>query len=368
MSTEATSADTTTTSTISETQTDPVLFERRGRLGLITLNRPRAINALNHEMVRLIQHALAEWSTDDAVTAIALTGSGERGLCAGGDIVSIYRDATGGGESSVQFWRDEYTLNAAIARYPKPFVAVMDGIVLGGGIGLAAHASHRIVTETSSVGLPEVTIGFVPDVGGTFLLSRTPGELGTHLALTAGSVGAADAIALGFADHFVPRRRLGELLDGLAEAEDEAAVVAAIAGVEGEAGASTLTGDREWIDAAYGSEDLEEIMSRLSGGNGAHAAEIIATKSPTALKVTLASVRRARRLPDLETVLEQEFRVSVHCLGSPDFAEGVRAQVIDKDRNPRWNPRSIGEVSVDLVESFFAPPPGGDLRLTRGES
>jgi enoyl-CoA hydratase len=347
------------------TTSDPVLFDRLGRLGLITLNRPRAINALNFEMVTLIQRQLDRWAADPAIAVVALVGSGERGLCAGGDIVSIYRDATGGGDSSVQFWREEYALNATIARYPKPFVAVMHGIVLGGGIGLSAHAAHRIVTETSSVGLPETTIGFVPDVGGTYLLSRAPGELGTHLALTAGSVGAADAMAVGFADYFVPRQAVDGLLDALAEVEGEAGVAAAIAGVTGDPGASTLAADRQWIDAAYSTDDLAGIMDRLREGAGADAARVIATKSPMAVKVTLAALRRARALADLETVLEQEFRVSVHCLRSADFAEGVRAQVIDKDRNPKWNPASIDDVSESLVESFFAPAPGGDLRLER---
>jgi enoyl-CoA hydratase len=342
--------------------TAPVLAEKRGRLGHLVLNRPEAINALNHEMVRLIQDTLDAWLTDDEVQTVLLTGSGERGLCAGGDIVSIYQDARDGGTASVDFWRDEYVLDAAIARYPKPFVAIMDGIVLGGGIGLSAHARHRIVTEKSSVGLPETTIGFVPDVGGTYLLSRAPGELGTHLALTAGSITGADAIAIGFADSFVPRERLPELIESL----ETTAAVAAIAAVQQPAPLSPLLEKRAWIDPAYASDDLATILDSLSSSgveDAAAAAATIAKKSPTALHVTLAALRKARTLPSLEAALDQEFRVSIHSLGWPDLAEGIRAQVIDKDRNPQWNPATIDGVDPAATEAAFAPLPGGDLGL-----
>lgn len=339
-----------------------VLFEVRGALGLITLNRPEAINALNHEMVGLIAERLDAWQADDAVRTVALVGAGDRGLCAGGDIVAIYADAREGGTGSIDFWRDEYTLNAAIARYPKPFVAVMDGIVLGGGIGLAAHARHRVVTETSSVGLPETTIGFVPDVGGTYLLSRAPGELGTHLALTAGSMGPGDAIAVGFADAFVPRASIPALLQAL-EGSDPAEAIAALAEPAPEA---VLPAQREWIDAAYAADEVAGILARLDtlGEPAAKAAQTIRRKSPTALTVTLAALRRARALPDLESVLEQEFRVSVHTLAWPDLAEGIRAQVIDKDRNPGWNPASLDDVDAATVLEAFAPT-AHELGLTR---
>lgn len=357
--------------------TEPsVLFHKRGRLGLITLNRPEAINALTHDMVIAITNALESWSADDEVQVVALNGSGTRGLCAGGDIVSIYEDAkngsrgggtgAGGSGGTVEFWRDEYILDAMIGRYPKPYVAIMDGIVLGGGIGLAAHGSHRIVTETSSVGLPETTIGFVPDVGGTFILSRAPGELGTHLALTAGSVKAADAIAIGFADHLVPQERIPALLEALADTDPEQAIAAAAEPPE----AAPLLTQRPWIDAAYSSNDLGAIVERLleaADGEGvtdaAAAAAAIARKSPTALHVTLASLRRARELATLEEALMQEFRVSVRSLQWPDLAEGIRAQVIDKDRNPQWNPATIDAVDAAFVERCFEPLAGGDLEI-----
>jgi enoyl-CoA hydratase len=331
-----------------------VLFERRGGLGIATLNRPEAINALNHEMVIMLQAQLDAWRADDAVHAVALIGAGERGLCAGGDIVSIYEDARHGGTGSVSFWRDEYLLDAAIARYPKPFVAIMDGIVLGGGIGLAAHASHRVVTEKSSIGLPETTIGFVPDVGGTYLLSRAPGELGTHLALTAGSIAGADAIAIGFADTFVPQAGIPGLLAALeSRAPDEAIAEFAVAPATSE-----LLQQRDWVDAAYAGDDVATILERLDAlgtDAAAKAAATIRRKSPTALHVTLAALRRARALPDLESVLDQEFRVSVHALGWHDIAEGIRAQVIDKDRNPQWRPATLAEVDPQTVRAAFDP-------------
>ncbi|MFD1213363.1 enoyl-CoA hydratase/isomerase family protein [Arthrobacter sp. GCM10027362] len=331
-----------------------VLIRRRGRLGHIILNRPKAINALTHGMVREVLAALAAWEHDDGVGTVLLTGAGERGLCAGGDIVAIYRDARAGGRATAGFWADEYVLNARIARYPKPYVAFMDGLVLGGGVGVSAHGSVRIVTERTKVGMPEVGIGFVPDIGGTWLLSRAPGELGTHLALTAGSASGPDAIVLGLADHFVPGADLPALADALAEEPaGEAAARFAVRDVP----PSPLAGQREWIDQCYAPDSVEEILRRLRAHPApaarAAAGEILG-KSPTALKVTLASLRRARGLGSLEEVLDQEYRVSLRCLEGREFAEGVRAQVIDKDRTPRWDPPMLGEVSAAQVEAFFA--------------
>ncbi|WP_232466254.1 enoyl-CoA hydratase/isomerase family protein [Diaminobutyricimonas sp. LJ205] len=332
-----------------------VLFDKRGRLGLITLNRPQAINALTHSMVRQILAALDGWEHDPQVAAVAITGAGERGLCAGGDIVSLYRDATeGDGHASAAFWRDEYTLNLRIANYPKPYVAIQDGIVLGGGIGLSAHGSHRIVTERSKLGLPEVGIGFIPDIGATWLLAHAPGELGTYLALTGGSVGAADAIHLGLADFCVPSDRLGELLTAL---ETEAPDVA-ISQVSAGAGRAALAEQAEWIDPAFAGSTVRGILNRLRAITLADAratADTMEAKSPIALAVALESLRRARALPSLAAVLDQEYRVSLHALASHDFAEGIRAQVVDKDRQPRWQPAALNAVDEGAVEAYFAP-------------
>ncbi|MFC4607411.1 enoyl-CoA hydratase/isomerase family protein [Streptomyces maoxianensis] len=343
---------------------DSVLLRTEGRAGYITLNRPRALNALTHAMVRTIDAALAQWEQDESVAVVVISGAGERGLCAGGDIRAIHADALAGGNASFAFWRDEYRLNARIARYSKPYVALMDGIVMGGGVGVSAHGGVRIVTERSAVAMPETGIGFVPDVGGTHLLAQAPGELGTHLALTGTAVGAADAMLCGLADHFVPSSRLAELTASLAGLDDVAEAVAlyAQAAPEGE-----LARHREWIDECYAAGTVEEILDRLLDyGDPAakEAAETIVTRSPTSLKVTLAALRRARRLGALEPVLDQEYRVSCAALSSPDLVEGVRAQVIDKDRRPRWSPAELSAVTDADVDRFFAPLGDDELRAS----
>ncbi|MEV6330516.1 enoyl-CoA hydratase/isomerase family protein [Streptomyces sp. NPDC051909] len=339
-----------------------VLVHTQGRAGLLTLNRPRAINALTHGMVRRIDEALTAWAGDPAVGTVVLRGAGERGLCAGGDIRAIHADAVAGGSASVAFWRDEYRLNARIARYPKPYVALMDGIVMGGGVGVSGHASVRVVTERSRVAMPETGIGFVPDVGGTWLLGRAPGELGTHLALTGTPVGAADAILVGLADHHVPAAELPALTAALTH-EDAATAVARFARP---APAGELAGRRAWIDACYAADTVEEIVQRLTDSGVPEAKEtatLLLTRSPTALKATLAAVRRSRTLDSLEAALTMEFRLSCAALRSPDLTEGIRAQVVDKDRDPHWTPATLAEVTEQDTVTWFAPGAEGELGL-----
>ncbi|WP_144672576.1 enoyl-CoA hydratase/isomerase family protein [Arthrobacter sp. U41] len=343
-----------------------VLFERRGRLGVVTLNRPNAVNALTAGMASAMLEQLTLWADDDAVAAVLVHGAGDRGLCAGGDIVAIYRDMQGGGDATAGFWAEEYRLNLLISEYPKPYVAFMDGLVLGGGVGISAHGSVRIITESTRMGMPETTIGFVPDVGGTLLLSRSPGESGTHAALTGAHLSGADAVFLGLADHFVPSANL----PALAEALENEPADAAVARFAGEAPDSVLAAQQEWIDACYSSDDAEEIVRRLrafageGAGEAADAADTIETKSPTAVKVALASLRRASGL-SLEEALEQEYRVGLRFLTGPDFREGIRAQVVDKDRDPHWQPATLAEVSRDDVESYFAPLGDRELKLSK---
>ena len=345
---------------------DSVLLHTEGRAGYLTLNRPRALNALNHAMVRRIDEALAAWERDPAVATVVIRGAGERGLCAGGDIRSVHDDVrSGGGAASKAFWRDEYHLNARIARYPKPYVALMDGIVMGGGVGVSAHGSVRIVTERSRVAMPETGIGFVPDVGGTYLLARAPGELGTHLALTGGETGAGDALLCGLADHFLPAERLPEFTAALARTD----VTEALRLHTGVAPGGELAGHRTWIDACYAADSVEEIVDRLerSGDQAAkQAAQTLLSRSPTALKITLAALRRARALDSLEQVLDQEFRVSCTALTGPDLVEGVRAQIVDKDRDPRWSPSRLSEVATAEVERHFRSLGDEELGLAGG--
>ncbi|WP_158895192.1 enoyl-CoA hydratase/isomerase family protein [Amycolatopsis anabasis] len=341
--------------------TDVLLTVHNG-LGRITLNRPKALNALTHAMVREIAAALTAWAPDDRIRAVVLDGAGERGLCAGGDIRSIYADARSGGTASLAFWADEYRLNARIDRYPKPYVALMDGLVMGGGVGVSAHGGPRVVTERSRIGMPEVGIGFVPDVGGTYLLSRAPGRLGTHVALTTAQLSGADAIHCGLADHFVPSDRLGALVAALGDGGDPAEVVRSFAETPPD---SALAAQADWIDACYAAPTVAEILERLAdhGEAAVAAAKEIAGKSPTALKVTLRALRSAAALPDLESVLAQEYRIAHACLRSPDLVEGIRAQIIDKDRNPRWSPPTLEAVGDDLVDRFFTPLGDGELRV-----
>ncbi|MEV7085843.1 enoyl-CoA hydratase/isomerase family protein [Streptomyces sp. NPDC093085] len=340
-----------------------VLLRTEGRAAYLTLNRPEALNALTHTMVHRIDEALTAWEHDPAVETLVLTGAGQRGLCAGGDIHAIHDDAlTADGSASAAFWRDEYRLNARIARYPKPYVALMDGIVMGGGVGISAHADIRIVTERSRIAMPETGIGFVPDVGGTYLLALAPGELGTHLALTGAQIGPEDALLCGLADHYLPSASLLRFADDLSGIP----VREALARHVRPAPPGKLSTMREWIDSCYDCDTVEEIVQRLlAHGDPAakKAAETLLAKSPTTLKVTLAALRRARRLGPLERVLEQEYRVSCAALAAPDLVEGIRAQVIDKDRTPRWSPATLAEVTDADVERFFAPLGERELAL-----
>ncbi|RII09698.1 Carnitinyl-CoA dehydratase [Streptomyces sp. YIM 130001] len=342
---------------------EPILLHTRGRAAHIVLNRPRALNALNHAMVRSIDEALTAWEHDPAVETVVITGAGERGLCAGGDIRAVHDDARDSdGARSALFWRDEYHLNARIARYTKPYVAVMDGFVMGGGVGISAHGSVRLVTERSRVAMPETGIGFVPDVGGTYLLARAPGEMGTHLALTGAQVGPGDALSGGLADHFLPSDAIEAFVADL----ETSPAAEAVKRHTRPAPRAELAGHREWIDDCYAADTVEEILRRLLAHGDPAAKEAAVTlhaKSPTSLKVTLTAVRRARELGSLEAVLDQEYRVSCAALAHPDLVEGVRAQIIDKDRNPRWTPADLSAVTDADVARFFVPLGDRDLGL-----
>ncbi len=342
-----------------------VLVERVGSLLRLRLNRPRAINALSHAMVGELDRALDAAAADPGVAAVLLSGEGERGLCAGGDIRSLYEAPRVADGPSAAFWRDEYRLDARIAHFPRPFVSFMDGLVMGGGIGISAHAAVRIVTERSRIAMPEVGIGFVPDVGGTWILARAPGELGTMLGLTGRIIGAADAILTGFADLELPAAALPALVAALAALPPGAgpeAVRAAVAALAVAPGPAPLAALRGLIDACFAFDRVEEILAALAARPEPEAAGIaaeIAAKSPTSLKLALRLIRLARAAPDLETCLEHEFAAARALVPGPDFYEGVRAAIIDKDRNPRWSPASLTEVSDDWVVS--AARPGPDL-------
>jgi enoyl-CoA hydratase len=333
-----------------------VILRVQGTAGRITLNRPQALNALTLDMVRVIDAELARWAQDEAVRLVLVDGAGARGLCAGGDIRALY-DAARRGDLSVaaEFFGAEYAMNLHIARFAKPYVAIMDGVVMGGGVGISAHGSVRVVTERTLLAMPETGIGLFTDVGATWLLSRQP-ALGTHLALTGARLGAADVIEAGLADYFVPSGSLPALAEALCGCADRDAVAACVRSFAEPPPQGELAAGRAWIEAAYAADSVEEILARLADRteDGARAAAAaIATKSPTSLKVTLRALRDAGRMRSLEEALAQELVLAVNCAGSHDFLEGVRAVLVDKDRTPRWSPALLGEVSHEMVEGFF---------------
>jgi len=335
---------------------DEVIVETAGALGRLRLNRPKALNALNYPMVGLIDRALDRFAADPAVAAVLLTGEGERGLCAGGDLRALYDNPT---EAAAPFWRDEYRLDARIAGYEKPFVAVMDGITMGGGVGLSAHAAHRIVTERSRVAMPETGIGYLPDVGGTWLLPRAPGELGTYLGLTGAQVGAADAIHCRLADSLVPSAKLPDLVAALAALAPDAGddgVRGVLAGFAQDPGEAPLAAHRAVIDRCFAFDMVDEILAALDADGSDFARETkttLLTKSPSSLVLTLCLLRLGRASPTLEACLEREFHASLALLEEGDFREGIRAAVIDKDKTPRWNPPGLDRVDPARIASWL---------------
>jgi enoyl-CoA hydratase len=346
--------------------TDEVLIRREGRAGRITMNRPKALNALTYAMVGRIWEALRAWRDDPAVELVLLDGAGERGLCAGGDVRTLYESRSQGSGHARAFWRDEYRLNALIGSYPKPFVALQDGIVMGGGIGLSSHASHRIVTERSQLAMPETGIGLIPDVGGTWLLANAPGEIGVYLGLTGEIMRAPDAIYARFSDALVPTGKLAALVDGLVNPGGGPAgdVIRGLAEALGE---SELARRRTAIDTAFAGNEVERIrmaLAELADDWAAEARAALTQKSPKALKLTLAAIRQARRLRSLEEALTAEYRLTVRLFEDGEFPEGVRALLIDKDRKPRWSPPELGDVDAEFVTRYLAPlAPGEELTL-----
>src|SRR4029077_20032424 len=349
---------------------DDLIVRSDGALRRITLNRPQALNAITLDMVVAMTALLREWQADPKVGAVLIDGAGDRGFCAGGDIRALYEAAkTKPVEAAdalpARFWATEYKLNVLIARYAKPVIAVMDGLVMGGGVGLSAHAAHRVVTERSSVAMPEVGIGFFPDVGAAFLLARAPGDIGTYLALTGQRLGAADALSCKLADLHLPVDRLIELPAVLANDRSHDEVGAGLERLSAAPGPARLPKEREWIDACYCGDVLEEIIARLSTcrADGAPAAlETMRKTSPTSLKVTLRNIRSAAAFDRVEQSFAQDYRIALACIAGHDFIEGIRAAIIDKDRNPRWRPETIEAVTREIVDRHFRTV--GELELT----
>ncbi len=337
-----------------------VRIRREGGLGRIHLNAPDTFNALSKQTCIVFRQALIDWAADDAVKAVVVTGAGERAFCAGGDIRALYAARQAGDPDLGAFFWHEYRLDHAIHSFPKPYVALMDGIAMGGGVGIAVHGSHRIMTERTVFAMPETGIGLFPDVGATEFLRRCPGALGMYLALTGARLKAADAIHAGIGTHFIPSDRLADLQTRLGAADLDggaAAVDALIAGFASAPGPVQIRAHARVIDRCFGAPGVPAILAALEAEDGYFAIETadeLRTKSPTSLLVTHRQLHQADGLGWNE-ILRREYRMACAFVEGHDFFEGIRAAVIDKDRKPRWNPARLEDVSEEAVAACFAP-------------
>ncbi|MGA2996781.1 enoyl-CoA hydratase/isomerase family protein [Bradyrhizobium sp.] len=343
---------------VAETAGD-LIVRREGAAGIIRLNRPKAINAMTYEMSLGIDAALDRFESDPAVAVVILEGAGERGLCAGGDIRGLYESSKAGGDLGKMFWRQEYVMNARIAKYPKPYVAFMDGLVMGGGVGLSGHARHRVVTEKTKLAMPEVGLGFFPDVGGTWLLTRIHGEIGTFFGLTGQTMNGPDAVFARFADAVVPSAKLPALraaLTALRPGATSAEVDNVIAGSASGESTGPIASKQASIDRWFAHDRMEDIFSTLTRDDSGFARStlnVLNEKSPRGMIVTLKLLRLARGSSSLEECLVREYRAALEVFRSDDFREGVRAAVIDKDRNPRWSPPRVEDVTPEMLAPYF---------------
>jgi len=330
-----------------------ILFEQRGPIGLVTLNRPKVLNALTYNMVKQLHPQLAQWAEDDTITAVVIQAAGEKAFCAGGDIRVLHDQGKAGSPEVINFYRDEYRLNRYIKRYPKPYVALMSGINMGGGVGVSVNGSHRVASERLTFAMPETGIGLFPDVGGTYFLPRCPGQIGMYLGLTGARLKVADAVYAGIADAFVPADRHEALLARLVEGEAVDAAIAAETEATNDAPLAELRGQ---IDAAFGAESVDAILQRLDADGGEwpkKTAETIRSKSPLSTRVAFDQIRAGAEL-DFEDCMSLEFRLTNRFMAAPDFYEGVRAVVIDKDQAPKWQPASLDAVTDEQVAGYFA--------------
>ena len=341
-----------------------IRFERRGALALVILDRQSALNALTHDMIRRLSAQLARWRIDPEVAAVLVKAAPGRAFCAGGDIIAVTRLVREQGvAAATPFFRDEYRLNWRVHTFPKPYIALIDGIAMGGGVGISAHGRFRVATERTQFAMPETGIGFFPDVGATWFLPRCPGELGMYLGLTGARLSGADCIAAGLASHAVPADRLPSLEQELERRSSPAEVAAVLADLEGGIGTPELASARAAIDRCFAGERLDEVLARLAAERdrpGQAWREQLAAKSPFALALTFAQLRRGTGMT-IEEALRLEYRMVHRVLAAPDFAEGVRALLIDKDRQPRWQHDDPADVPAAAITACFAPLPDGDL-------
>jgi len=347
---------------------DEILLGRAGGLATILLNRPQALNALTLDIYRRFDPALQGWADDPSIHAVVIRGAGGRAFCAGGDVRAVYeagRGIAGDPELTAVFFREEYRLIRRVHRFPKPYIAIIDGITMGGGAGVSVNGGYRIATERTLLAMPETAIGLFPDVGATRFLNSCPGRTGRYLGLTGARLNAADALYCGLATHFVPQDRIEPLVEALRalrwqDGGERSQIDALLASVAGDPGPAPLASRRQAIDRNFGHDSIEAILDALAAERGADAAWASETrdgllqKSPTSLKITLRQLDIGRGF-DIDDALRLEYRLTQHVMAAHDFYEGVRAMLIDKDRDPRWRPASLAEIEEATVEAYFAP-------------
>jgi enoyl-CoA hydratase len=353
--------------------TDFVKARTQGAIGILTLDRPNALNALDQPMCLAIDTALTAWATDDAVAAVVIHGSTERAFCAGGDVRMVREDglAWKQGESDGrlgrEFFRDEYRMNRRIQTFPKPYIALIDGVTMGGGVGLSIHGSHRVATERTLLAMPETNIGLFPDVGASYALSRLPGEIGTYLGLTGARLRAGDLLELGIATHIVGGNRMvacrEDLLATVGHINTLDSIEQVLRHYRSPPSPMDVMPRQPLIDRCFGHDRVEDIMAALDANSdpfATHAAAALRTMSPTSLKLTLKELRKGRSMT-FDECMVMEYRLSQSILAGGDFYEGVRAQLVDKDRDPRWYPTTLDAVDDSAIDSLFLPPLHGDL-------
>lgn len=329
-----------------------LIIEQQGSAGLLTLNRPKALNALTLSMVREMMPVLRAWADDPSIDRVVIDSAGEKAFCAGGDIRALYDWGKAGHPNAVGFYREEYQLNTLIKHYPKPYIALMDGITMGGGVGVSVHGSHRVATERLTFAMPETGIGLFPDVGGTYFLPRAPGRIGMYLGLTGARLKAADAVYCGIADTFVPSGNLVALRDALASGDDVGETISTFSEAADDAPVVEL---QDRIDNAFSKHSVEMILTELQNSSdewSAKTASIIGSKSPTSLKIAFRQISEGASL-DFNDCMRLEYRLVNRIMTGHDFYEGTRAVVIDKDQAPKWEPAELEQVTEEDVNRYF---------------
>ncbi len=346
-------------------ESDEILFASEGRLGRITLNRPQALNALTFGMLEALEAHYKIWAQEPEIYGVVLEAAGERAFCAGADVKAVYHIGRVDPVEAANFFRREYEINWALECFNKPHVALIDGMVMGGGVGITRYGTHRVVSEKASLAMPETGIGLFPDVGASWFLTRLPGAMGLYLGLTGQRVGAADMVALGLATHHIKARDFAAISTAIAQSDP---IDPVLDDLHHDPEPCKLAALQEVIDQVFSAPDMEQIMARLAAVEGAHESwarttrEDLLQRSPLSLKATFTLLTK-HRPKNLKQALENEFRLVTHMLQGPDFYEGVRAQLIDKDRRPKWQHGTLADVSDSEVAALFAPPSQGELVL-----